>query len=110
MENTFFQRLMGSSSFVNKYYDLLCYSVCSQFPTLRSLHYNRDIDWNYLITCASLLSQSTGGKEQDAAFRICQTCISISNCDEQTKSVAASILNILTNMLVNPQRCTQAES
>lgn len=74
------------------------YSVSSQFATLQCSYTDACIGWDYLITCASLLSQARGGKEQDIAFRICQTCITNATCTDEMKSAAASILNILTNL------------
>ena len=95
--NSIFDRLTKISAFEDRYKELLIYSVSSQFPTLQTTYFDNNIDWSYLISCASLLSQSKSGKDQDITFRICQTCLSNSNCTNEMKSAAASILNILTN-------------
>lgn len=98
IENVFFEKLVNLPAFIKRYNELLYYSVSSQFATLQCSYTDACIDWDYLITCASLLSQAGGGKEQDIAFRICQTCITNATCTDEMKSAAASILNILTNL------------
>ncbi|MBI5656732.1 MAG: DEAD/DEAH box helicase [Geobacter sp.] len=55
-----------------------------------------DSDLKYLLFCASLLSTSAKEKEQDAALRIAQYCLT-SAADETQRATAAFILDQLAN-------------
>ena len=55
------------------------------------------IDWNYLLSCASILSQSEESKHQDAALRIAQSCLEETDTEENQKAGASIILHKLTN-------------
>lgn len=73
------------------------HSVRKQFTTLEYDDVSENIAWNYLITCASLLAKGQGGVALDMAYRICQTCMSNSDLDENIKNACAGIFDILTN-------------
>ena len=90
-------RLTSTDYFTERYNNLLLYSVRTQFP---SLVYERDekpIDWNYLITCASLFAQSKDGKTLDMAYRICQTCMTQKDIEMEYHNACAAIFDVLTN-------------
>lgn len=74
-------------------------SVSALFPILvreqNSLFMN--IDWNYLISCASVLAHSSDPNCQDAALRIAQCCLVDSDTLEDQKIASSVILHKLTN-------------
>lgn len=71
--------------------------VAGQFElTSESTTALSDLDLKYLLLCASLLSTSTNEREQDAALRIAQCCLTIA-ADEPRQAIAAFILDQLAN-------------
>lgn len=95
--NSLINRLTSTDYFIERYNNLLLHSVRKQFPSLVYEQNEKSIDWNYLITCSSLLAQSKDGVVLDMAYRICQTCITESNINSEYRNVCAAIFDTLTN-------------
>jgi superfamily II DNA/RNA helicase len=55
------------------------------------------VDWNNVLSCASVLSTSEKMEHLDSALRVAQTCLLSSNTNESQKYAAAFILEKLTN-------------
>lgn len=88
-------------SFTRQYEALLMLSVCDTISQLvweqdRQLLLNK-IDWNNLLSIASILCYSSNSQHLDAALRIAQTCILQKTCTENQKNASAFILDTLTN-------------
>lgn len=79
------------------YRSLLIESVSSQFISLQSSNERPPHDWEYLLLCASLLAQSDNPRFQDAALRIAQSCLELSDTSEIMRDAAATILDSLSN-------------
>lgn len=96
--NSLVEKLVSTEKFQSEYKKLLLYSVRNQFENILYESSDVQIDYNYLITCASLLAQSKNGQDLDSAYRICQT--GISNCElpDEYRSACASILHLLSNL------------
>ena len=58
-------RIVNASTFIENYEKLLLHSVRSQFQNLSFDESDTNINWEYLISCASLLSKSSNGKILD---------------------------------------------
>lgn len=95
--NSLINRLTSTDYFIERYNDLLLHSVRTQFPSLTYEHEEKLIDWNYLITCASLFAQSKDGKTLDMAYRICQTCMTQKDLEIEYHNACAAIFDVLTN-------------
>lgn len=95
--NSLINRLISTEYFIKRYNNLLLYSVRKQFSALIYEHSEKQIDWNYLITCASLFAQSKDGKILDMAYRICQTCMTQQDIAAEYHSACAAIFDVLTN-------------
>lgn len=95
--NSLINKLTSTEYFIKRYNNLLLHSVRKQFSTLIYEHSENQIDWNYLITCASLFAQSKDGKILDMAYRICQTCMTQQDIAAEYHSACAVIFDILTN-------------
>lgn len=94
--NSLINRLISTDHFEKKYHNLLLYSVRTQFPIL-TYEMEEDIDWRYMITCASLFAQSKDGRILDMAYRICQTCMTQKNIEIEYHNASAAIFDALTN-------------
>lgn len=81
--NSLINRLISADYFTKRYNNLLLHSVRTQFPILSYKAGEDEIDWKYLITCASLFAQSKEGKILDMAYRICQTCMTEQNVESE---------------------------
>ena len=95
------EKVYNLNSFQRQYEALLTLSVCDTIP---NLIWSKDklallslIDWDNLLSIASLFCYSEGNKYVDAALRIAQTCILQESCTENQKNAAAFILDTLTN-------------
>lgn len=88
------EKLFSIPGFQKRYMDLVVKSVKSQFSCFQREEDN--IDWNYMLLCASILANSEDGKCLDAALRIAQFCL-ISEVLDNQKAAAAVILDTLTN-------------
>lgn len=95
--NSLVNKLIATDYFKERYCNLLLYSVRKQFPTLIYDKTEKLIDWNYLITCASIFAQSKDGRILDMAYRICQTCITQKSLEIEYHNASAVIFNMLTN-------------
>ena len=95
--NSLINRLISTESFKERYNNLLMYSVRNQFPSLIYEEKNIQIEWNYLITCASLLDKSKDGEILDISYRICQTCISQQNVAIEYRNACAAVFEMLSN-------------
>lgn len=95
------EKIYNLNSFKRQYEALLILSVCDTIP---KLVWNKDksdllsqIDWNNMLSIASLFSYCDESKYLDAALRIAQTCLSQDATSENQKNAAAFILDNLTN-------------
>lgn len=95
--NSLINRLTSTDYFIERYNNLLLHSVRTQFPSLVYEQNEKPIDWNYLITCASLFAQSKDGKTLDMAYRICQTCMTQKDVEIEYHNACAAIFDVLTN-------------
>lgn len=95
--NRLISKLTSSDYFQHRYNDLLLRSVRSQFSSLVIEQEDSSLDWDYLITCASLFAQSKDGQALDMAYRICQTCMNQNNLEREYRHACAAIFDILTN-------------
>ena len=95
--NSLINRLISADYFTKRYNKLLLHSVRTQFPILSYETEEDEIDWKYLITCASLFAQSNEGKVLDMAYRICQTCMTEQNAESEYRNACAAVFDILTN-------------
>ena len=90
-------KIVNSSTFRENYEKLLLHSVRSQFQSLNFDESDMSINWEYLISCASLLSKSCNGKVLDMTYRICQAVLCENDLPNEYNSACAAILNKLTN-------------
>ncbi|MBO5809456.1 MAG: DEAD/DEAH box helicase [Methanobrevibacter sp.] len=95
------EKVYNLNSFQRQYEALLTLSVCDTIP---NLIWNKDkstllslIDWDNMLSIASLFCYSEENKYVDAALRIAQTCILQESCTENQKNASAFILDTLTN-------------
>ena len=95
--NSLLDKLSYTDYFRLQYKKLLVYSVRKQFKNLEYSDSDFEIDFGYLISCASLLSQSKNGKYLEMAYRICQTAISDENLDEIHHNACGAIFSMLLN-------------
>ena len=74
--NSLINKLTSTEYFIKRYNNLLLHSVRKQFSTLIYEHSENQIDWNYLITCASLFAQSKDGKILDTGthYELLENC------------------------------------
>lgn len=72
--------------------------VARQFGALTNGHVGLPTrDWDYLLTCASVLARSERGDCQDAALRIAHAAVTRPAADAGQKAAAAVILDMLSN-------------
>ena len=94
-------KVYNLESFKRQYDALLVLSICDTVPQLvweqdkQSLL--AQIDWNNMISIASILCYSSNSQHLDAALRIAQTCLIQETCTENQKNASAFILDTLTN-------------
>lgn len=97
-KNSFAARLLNLEGFQKKYKPLLIDSVIRQFPALNNNEdYSSLIDLDYLMTCASVLAQSSEGACQDAALRIAQYALSNPQITGVYAKAATIVLDTMTN-------------
>ncbi|MCH7500351.1 MAG: DEAD/DEAH box helicase [Nitrospinae bacterium] len=88
--------LLDQETFKEEYKTLLLASVSSQFSAVKVLEF--EIDWNYLLKCASFLAHTDNPSAQDIALRIAQFCLQQKEQTENfQKDSAEFILNVLAN-------------
>lgn len=90
-------RIINKKYFIENYEKVLVYSVQTQFQALNVGENNDDIDWGYLISCASLMARTNKGEFLDMAYRICQTSLCKRDLPPEYHNASAAILNILSN-------------
>ncbi len=83
------EKVYNLNSFKHQYEALLTLSVCDTIP---NLIWDKDksdllsrIDWNNILSIASLFSYYDESKYLDAALRIAQTCLMQETTDENQK-------------------------
>lgn len=93
------ERIFELESFQKEFSLLLKVSVADLFPVLEKGEQDlfSEVDWPYLLTCASALSHSGDAKHQDAALRIAQCCLVSNRASKIQKLGASVILHKLTN-------------
>jgi hypothetical protein len=89
--------LFNNNGFKSKYRPLFLNSITSQFDTLSTSQSHELIDWNYLLTCASLFAQSKEAKYQEVSLRISNYCIQNKETNTTQKASAVVILDMLGN-------------
>lgn len=89
-------KLYALDSFQQQYKKLLVYSVLNQFSNLNNdLH--EIIDFNNILSIASILSKSDDTVHIETALRIAQTMLNYKLSNESQRDACAVILNNLTN-------------
>jgi len=97
---TFPERIFNLACFQREYFGLMQSSISSEMPQIViNRSNNTDIDWSYLLLCASIFAQSDNSNIVDAALRISQHCLQIEQTNNAYKSAAVAILEMLTNRL-----------
>jgi DEAD/DEAH box helicase/Helicase conserved C-terminal domain len=91
--------LVASAGFRREFSHLLKSSVARQFPALEVYDMPIQMNWPYLLMCASLLADSENGEHQDTALRIAQACISDEGTAPEEREAAAVVLDQLANRL-----------
>ena len=95
--DTLVSKIIESDKFKLNYNSLLVQSVRSQIPNIQTAdNTNLEIDWGYLISCASIMVQSNDGKVLDIVYRICQTTVS-STLPQEYKNASAMLFDRLSN-------------
>lgn len=90
--------LLDNTGFRDRLRSLTLQHVVQQFGSLNvSPGLEQATDWNYMLLCASLLSQDTSGRPQDASLRIAQSCLESQETTDDQKDAAAVILHSLAN-------------
>jgi len=99
MSNELSSWLINLDGFKEKYNDLLYASIASQFPSVAPAHkvLESKIEYEYLLNCASMLSDSQDPKCIDVSLRICQHTLT-SNVPAPHKMAASFILNKMQNI------------
>ncbi len=95
--NSLISRVTATESFQKRYIPLLIFSVRSQLPNSTCPDSVPEIDWSYLISCASLFAQSNEGYALDIAFRVCQTGVQQRKIDASYRNACAAILDKMAN-------------
>ena len=94
-------KIYNLESFKRQYEALLILSVSDTIPKLdweqsKQLLLEK-IDWNNILSIASILCYSSNNQHLDAALRIAQTCLIQESCSKIQKNTSAFILECLTN-------------
>lgn len=89
-------KIYGLPGFQEKYQPLLYQSVSEQFDLGEHTKYV-DLDFRYLLMCASIFAESLEAKYLDAAYRIAQYVIQCDATTENQKVSAAYVLRKMTN-------------
>lgn len=94
-------KIFNLESFKRQFEALHILSVCQTIPNLIWEHDKQSllekIDWNNLLSIASVLSSSNNNLHLDAALRIAQTCMILESSSDVQKCASAYILETLTN-------------
>jgi hypothetical protein len=89
------EKLFSIEGFQKRLVDLTLSSVRNQFPCIEQNEL--EIDWNYMLLCASILANSNKGYCLDAAFRIAQYCLVNKDTGNNQRTAAAVVMDTLTN-------------
>lgn len=96
--NSFAQKLFRLQGFQNKYIPLVLESVAQQFSLdEKNTVPMAETDIRYLLTCASILAQSSKGECQDAALRIAQYVLTTHIQNDELGKAAILVLDTMTN-------------
>ena len=98
MKHDLAQWLLGLDGFIEKYTPLLRASLSSQFPIIvqQENYKSENIDYEYLLNCASILSECADELSIDTSLRICQHTLA-SEAQLQCKLAASFVLNKMAN-------------
>lgn len=99
--SSFTKKIFELPSFKKQFKALLLISSSGNFPKLsRSFNIEqlqKEIDWNNLLECASILHRSDEYEHLDSALRIAQQCLNTHQSTANQKVAATIILEALTN-------------
>ncbi len=90
-------KIFSLGSFQRQYLSVISQSCVNSLGNIEKSPSLHPIDWNNLISCASILSISDTFEHQEAALRIAQTCLEDLQTTEEQKISAAILLDNLTN-------------
>jgi len=88
-------KILQISKFIENYDKIQIISIQNQLQ-LPLMYSKNEIEWNYMLSAASILAQAEDGKGQDAALRIAQSTLTFLE-SETHKNAAAVVLHTLTN-------------
>jgi hypothetical protein len=90
----FAERLLEVASLRDQLLAVRVNSVMGEFDVIESDTENAEIDWSYVLRCASALALGESEAAQDAALRIAQLCLSSAGHEaiEQGHLVAAALV------------------
>lgn len=92
------KKIYNLDSFQSYLTQIIQNSVSELFPNLKlDVIPGSNIDWNHLLSCASILAHSEDPDCQDAALRVAQCCLVNSTTSETQKVAASIIFHKLTN-------------
>jgi hypothetical protein len=92
----------------NKVYQLACFKselkkvlIQSCLNSLRNVKVDQEdeqmIDWNYLLSCASILSTSVDYDHLESALRVAQSTLELPSSNQEQRVAAGIVLDNLTN-------------
>ena len=84
-------QLLTSARFAEHYGAAAVSQVATDL--LRTPPDDRDIDWSYLLSCASVMATSQQAAALDAALRIAQTALTAADADEEHRDAAVLLLD-----------------
>lgn len=90
------EKIFALSSFKRQYEVIISDFCTKSFAALQPVVTAGEVDWNNMLSCASILSLSEEFQHQEAALRIAQACLE-TNSNESQKLAGAVLLDNLTN-------------
>lgn len=90
-------KIFSLESFSTQFNTILKESCSDSLTGLSRVMSTEDIDWNNMISCASILSLSEEFEHQEAALRIAQSCLENKFTNETQKVASSVLLDNLTN-------------
>ncbi|MBC3541399.1 DEAD/DEAH box helicase [Rufibacter sediminis] len=98
MKSGLAEKVFALPSFQRQHMSILKESIVNQFNVLYNLYDDdNDVDWNNMLSCASVLAYSENQNCLDAALRIAQHSLVNKGSTEVQRTTAGIILNCLTN-------------
>lgn len=96
--NSLANAILSRPGFRSRLDNMTVDSVGSQFSNLEKLNASKEFehDWQYLLTCASILAQSRDSECEDAALRIAQHTL-LNAPDATCRDAACIVFDTLTN-------------